>query len=73
VVDDPQVEHNDMIVEIDHPELGSFRTTGIPVRMSDADYEFSPPPMIGEDTEEILRDLGYDEERIADLVDSEVV
>jgi crotonobetainyl-CoA:carnitine CoA-transferase CaiB-like acyl-CoA transferase len=29
--------------------------------------------MIGEDTEEILRDLGYDEERIADLVDSEVV
>ncbi|WP_154019095.1 CoA transferase [Halococcus agarilyticus] len=25
---DPQVEHNEMIVEVDHPHEGTFRTTG---------------------------------------------
>lgn len=73
VVDDPQVNHNDMVVELDHPELDTFETTGIPVRMSGADYEFSPPPMLGENSEEILSELGYDEEQIASLSDSEVI
>lgn len=73
VVDDPQVNHNEMIVELDHPELDSFRTTGIPVRMSEADFEFAAPPMLGENSEEILDDLGYDEDRIAELADSDVI
>jgi len=70
VVEDPQVQHNDMIAELDHPEMEPFETTGIPVRMSGADYEFSPPPMLGADTEAVLADLDYDDERIAELTGS---
>lgn len=58
----PQVEHNDMIVEIDRRDGDSFKTTGIPVSMSETTHEIehSPPP-IGGDTSEVLRELGYDD------------
>lgn len=72
VVEHPQVHHNGMIVEIDHPELEPYETTGIPVRMSGADYEYDAPPKLGGDTTEVLRDLGYDDDRIEALEESEV-
>lgn len=67
VVEHPQVRHNDMIVEMDHPELGPFETTGIPVQMPETDLEYDAPPMLGADTAEVLDDLGYDDEQIKAL------
>jgi crotonobetainyl-CoA:carnitine CoA-transferase CaiB-like acyl-CoA transferase len=73
MAEDPQVQHNEMIVDIDHPKVGSFRTTGLPVNMSATPAEItSPPPGAGEHTEEILRECGYDDETIEDLRDSGV-
>ncbi|MBV0926127.1 CoA transferase [Halomicroarcula limicola] len=61
VAADPQVEHNEMLVELDHPETGTFTTVGIPVEMSETPGDIrSPPPTPGQHTGEILAELGYD-------------
>jgi crotonobetainyl-CoA:carnitine CoA-transferase CaiB-like acyl-CoA transferase len=73
VAADPQVQHNKMIVELDHDELGQYKTTGIPVYHSKTPGKIeSPPPSPGEHTEEILEEIGYDESRISTLADEGV-
>ncbi|MFH5801422.1 CaiB/BaiF CoA transferase family protein [Haladaptatus sp. CMAA 1911] len=73
VAADPQVEHNEMLVEIDHPDIGTFVTTGFPVEMSETPGRINaPPPKTGEHTDEILAELGYDETRRRQLADTGV-
>jgi crotonobetainyl-CoA:carnitine CoA-transferase CaiB-like acyl-CoA transferase len=56
VADDPQVRHNGMIVEIEHPDAGPVRVIGPPVRFGDgpAAAEHRPPPRLGEHTRDVL-------------------
>ena len=53
------------VVEVDHPERGKYLTVGNPVKLSDSPAEVGPSPLLGEHTEEILRDIvGLDDEEI---------
>ncbi|WP_157972568.1 CaiB/BaiF CoA-transferase family protein [Saliphagus sp. LR7] len=64
----PQIQHNDMIVELDHPDGGTFRTVGPPVDHSETPASLEEgPPNPGQHTEEVLAEHGYDEETIANL------
>jgi len=60
-----------MLVKIEYPEVGSFISTGIPTEMSKTPPTIdSPPPMVGEHSEEILEEFGYDRSEIEQLVES---
>lgn len=74
MTEDSQVRHNEMIIEIDDPDVGTFETTGFPVEMSETPGSVErPPPRVGEHTAEVLREAGYDDDMIDELIDDGVV
>ncbi len=65
---DPQVQDQEMVLDIEHPGHGPVRMTGFPVKLSATPAKIQrPAPALGEHTDEVLADLGYDAETIAAL------
>lgn len=66
---DEYVEARELAPEVDHPVIGKFRTMGIPIKFNKTpgDVNMRPAPALGENSEEILREIGYTEEKIAAL------
>ena len=55
---DPQLMAREMIVTLEHPEIGSMRALGNPIKLSRTPAIIDrPPPGLGEHTEEVLASL----------------
>jgi formyl-CoA transferase/CoA:oxalate CoA-transferase len=71
---DPQVLHREMMKEMDHTKAGKIKVTGIPVKLSDTPGEVkTPPPFLGEHTQEILEELGYSGQDLEKLRQEKVI
>ena len=68
VLDDPQVKHLALLEELEHPRAGKLQFVGGPVRFENLGQERSaPPPMLGEQSDKVLRELGHTAAAISDL------
>ncbi len=65
VFGDPQTKHRNMVVEVDHPTADKVKLVGSPIKMSKTPVKFDRhPPLLGEHTEEIMKEMGYSKEDI---------
>jgi succinate---hydroxymethylglutarate CoA-transferase len=69
------VRARDMVTEVEHPACGSMKLVNTPVKFSHSKPSIrSPPPTLGQHTEEILANmLGMDQDTIQDLKSEGVI
>ena len=71
---DEQTIANDMVVNIEHSEAGTLKMLGVPYKFSDTPAKIDKaPPLLGEDNNNVLSSLGYDEEYIKELHTKNVI
>jgi formyl-CoA transferase len=67
LAEEPSLRATGTVVEVDHPKRGKYLSVGNPIKLSDSPTEVKRSPLLGEHTEEILAELGYDKAAVADL------
>lgn len=66
--DHPQVLANGLVAELEHPLLGKFRMVGPPLQMSETKLAaHRASPVLGADTDAVLREAGFTDEEITAL------
>ncbi|MFF3961740.1 formyl-CoA transferase [Streptomyces griseorubiginosus] len=65
IIEDASLAANDMIVEVEHPERGTFTTVGNPLKLSDSPTTITTPPLLGQHNQEIyIGELGLGDEEL---------
>ena len=74
IMEDPQIQAREMVMELTHPEYGPLRVLGIPIKLSDTPGVVeNAPPQFGEHNREVLSALGYGKDDIEHLRQTGVV
>jgi formyl-CoA transferase len=68
IAEEPSLRATGTVVEVDHPTRGKYLSVGNPIKLSDSPTEVKRSPLLGEHTEEILREvLKFPESRIGEI------
>ncbi|MHB2206063.1 formyl-CoA transferase [Methylobacterium sp. CM6257] len=71
IAEDEALRKTGTIVEVDHPTRGKYLTVGNPIKLSASPSEVKRSPLLGEHTDEILRDvLGYSDAEVGEIANS---
>ena len=74
LAEEPSLRKAGTVVEVDHPERGKYLSVGCPVKLSDSEVSVTRSPLLGEHTEEILRQvLGCSDHEVASIKKSGAV
>jgi len=66
IAEEQSLRDTGTVVEVDHPERGPYLTVGCPIKLSDCPADVKRSPLLGEHTDEILKDVvGLSDEEIA--------
>ena len=67
IAHDPALRQSGSIVEVTHKQRGTYLTVGSPIKFSDFTPTITGSPLLGEHTDEVLAELGYDADQIASM------
>jgi formyl-CoA transferase len=73
IAQEPALRATGTVVEVDHPIRGKYLTVGNPIKLSDSPTEVTRSPLLGEHTDEILQELGFDLNQLIDLRHKKVI
>jgi crotonobetainyl-CoA:carnitine CoA-transferase CaiB-like acyl-CoA transferase len=74
IMHDPHVKARKMVVDIEHPKIGSMKTIGLPIKSTgDLTAIRAAAPWLGQHSEEVLRAIGYSQSDIEALFAQQVV
>ncbi len=74
LLEDPQAIENGYLAELDHPLMGPVTMAGPMIQMSETPLSIQgPSPTLGQHTDDVLRELGYDDARIEALREAGVL
>ena len=74
-LENPQIRAREMVVELTHPAgTGLLKMLGLPIKLSDTPGELrTAPPRYGEHSRVVLRELGFNEATIYQLMQAKVI
>jgi len=71
IAEEPSLRATGTVVEVDHPTRGKYLSVGNPIKLSDSISEVKRSPLLGEHTDEILKDvLKFTAAQIAEIKNS---
>src|SRR5579872_3809705 len=70
---EPSLRATGTVVEVDHPKRGKYLSVGNPIKLSDSPTDVKRSPLLGEHTEEVLKELGFSAQEIAALRAEKVI
>jgi formyl-CoA transferase len=70
---DPDLRRSGTVVEVEQKGRGTFLTVGSPIKFSTFAPEITGAPLLGEHSDEVLAELGYDGPAIAALRENKVI
>jgi len=74
MLNDPQLAARDMVATLMHPTVGATRVIGAPIKLSENEASVrTSPPVLGQHTDAVLAEIGYDADTVAGLRAKKVV